>query len=217
MAGFFTDCSFKCIGEQPKVLLVHQRCQQHRQCMHCRCHLPVSLTPAKHRNNRISLRIFEKNQNRLIGLSTGARRCCLKKKTRGKKSRGTVPLNRPPEIKRSPAWPWSAVRWGSSQHSNQFLVPGRVECGGMRVLSRASSLTLSKCSTYICCRTVLGRFLKPHHSITHLPNTGRGEFTPREIKVKTERTPVVYRLLDPSWIRVNGRTLIFKFKWGTSA
>ncbi len=51
---FFTDCSFKCTGELPKVLLVHQRCQRHRQCMHCRCHWyrrrhasPVSLTPAK--------------------------------------------------------------------------------------------------------------------------------------------------------------------------
>jgi hypothetical protein len=29
----------------------------------------------------------------LLGLSTGARRSCLKKKTRGKKSRGTVPLS----------------------------------------------------------------------------------------------------------------------------
>ncbi len=42
MACFFTDCSFKGIGELPKVLLVHQRCQRHWQCMHFRC-----LTPAK--------------------------------------------------------------------------------------------------------------------------------------------------------------------------
>ncbi len=54
--------------------------------------LPVSLTPAKHRNNRISPRICEKKLKSLLGLSTGARRSCLKKKTRGKKSRGTVPL-----------------------------------------------------------------------------------------------------------------------------
>ncbi len=54
MACFFTDWSFKCIGELPKVLLVHQRCQWHRQYMHCWCHWhrrrhasPVSLTPAK--------------------------------------------------------------------------------------------------------------------------------------------------------------------------
>ncbi len=54
MACFFTDCSFKDIGKLPKVLLVHHRCQWHRQCMHRRCHwhrrrhsLPVSLTPAK--------------------------------------------------------------------------------------------------------------------------------------------------------------------------
>jgi hypothetical protein len=31
-----------------------------------------------------------------------------------------------------------------SQHSNQFLVAGRVECGGWRVRSRAYSLALSK-------------------------------------------------------------------------
>ncbi len=54
MACFFTGCSFKGIHELPKVLLVHQRCQRHWQCMHCRCHWhrqrhvsPVSLTPAK--------------------------------------------------------------------------------------------------------------------------------------------------------------------------
>jgi hypothetical protein len=29
----------------------------------------------------------------LLGLSTGARRSCLKKKTRGEKSGGTVPLS----------------------------------------------------------------------------------------------------------------------------
>ncbi len=43
MACFLTDCSFKGIGELPKVLLVHQRCQQHRR----RHASPVSLTPAK--------------------------------------------------------------------------------------------------------------------------------------------------------------------------
>ncbi len=54
MACFFTDCSFKGIHELPKVLLVHQQCQRHRQCMHCRCHWHrqihaslVSLTLAK--------------------------------------------------------------------------------------------------------------------------------------------------------------------------
>jgi hypothetical protein len=35
------------------------------------------------------------------------------------------------------------------------------------------------------------RFPKPQRSITHLPDTGRGEFTPRESEVKTERTLVV--------------------------
>jgi hypothetical protein len=51
---------------------------------------------------------------------------------------------RPPEGRSSPAWPWSTVRCGASQHSNQFLVMGRVECGGWRVLSRARSLALNK-------------------------------------------------------------------------
>jgi hypothetical protein len=51
---------------------------------------------------------------------------------------------RPPEGRSSPAWPWSTVRCGTSQHSNQFLVMGRVECGGWRVLSRARSLALNK-------------------------------------------------------------------------
>ncbi len=54
MACFFTICSFKGVGELPEVRLVHQRCQRHRQCMHCWCHWDrgmhatlVSLTPAK--------------------------------------------------------------------------------------------------------------------------------------------------------------------------
>jgi hypothetical protein len=51
------------------------------------------MTPAKHQNNRISPRIFDKKSKSLLGLSTWARRSYLKKKTRGKKSRGTVPLS----------------------------------------------------------------------------------------------------------------------------
>ncbi len=43
MACFFTDCSFKGIGELPEVRLVHQRCQRHRRMQAT----PVSLTPAK--------------------------------------------------------------------------------------------------------------------------------------------------------------------------
>jgi hypothetical protein len=66
---------------------------------------PVSLTPvmsivcitgvidtgdAPEKSN-ISANIFKKSKL-LLGLSTGARRSCLKKKTRGEKSGGTVPL-----------------------------------------------------------------------------------------------------------------------------
>ncbi len=35
---------------------------------------------------------------------------------------------------------------------------------------------------------------------TYAPNTGRGEFTPRESEVKTKRTPVVYGLPGPGLI-----------------
>ena len=49
-------------------------------------------------------------------------------------------------------------------------------------------------------RTVLGRFPKPQRSMTHYANTGRGEFTPRESEVKTERTPVLNILLRPRLI-----------------
>jgi hypothetical protein len=38
---------------------------------------------------------IQKNSKSLLGLSTGARRSCLKKKTRGEKSGGTVPLKGP--------------------------------------------------------------------------------------------------------------------------
>jgi hypothetical protein len=43
--------------------------------------------------SNISANIREKSKS-LLGLSTGARRSCLKKKTRGEKSGGTVPLSK---------------------------------------------------------------------------------------------------------------------------
>jgi hypothetical protein len=49
-------------------------------------------------------------------------------------------------------------------------------------------------------RTILGRFPKPQRSMTHYTNTGRGEFTPRENEVKTERTPVLNILPGPRLI-----------------
>ncbi len=102
---------------------------------------------------------------------------------------------RPPERGRSPAGLWSAVRCGVSQHSNQFLVSGHLECGGRRVLSRAGlSLFLSVIHNVA---TPLWKILKPQRSITHLPDTGKGEFTPRESEVKTERTLVVKELPGP--------------------
>jgi hypothetical protein len=65
---------------------------------------PVSMTPVMHafagvnvtgdapEKSNISANIRKKSKS-LLGLSTEARRNCLKKKTRGEKSGGTVPLN----------------------------------------------------------------------------------------------------------------------------
>ncbi len=69
-----------------------RRCQWHRRCMS----LPVSLTPLMHQLN-ISANIRKKSKSSL-GLPTGARRSCLKKKNRGEKSGGTVPLNKPSNL-----------------------------------------------------------------------------------------------------------------------
>ncbi len=80
------------------------------------------------------------------------------------------------------------------QHFNQFLVPGRVECRGRRVLSLAgfwlflSIVILPQCSGWIPGQQC---------SITHLPDTGTGEFTPHESEVNTARTPVVNELHGP--------------------
>jgi hypothetical protein len=52
---------------------------------------------------------------------------------------------RPPEGRRSPARMWSTVCAQGQSEFNQFQVPGCVECGGWRILSRAHSLALSKC------------------------------------------------------------------------
>jgi hypothetical protein len=49
-------------------------------------------------------------------------------------------------------------------------------------------------------RIVLGRFPKPQRFMTRYENTGRGEFTPRESEVKTERTPVLNTLPGPRLI-----------------
>ncbi len=93
-------------------------------------------------------------------------------------------------------WAMVPVQCSASQHSDQFLVQGYVQCGGRQVLSRAGHLLF------------LSVLMLPHHSgqipetaafYTYMPNTGRGEFTPRESEVKTERTLVVYGLLGP-WL-----------------
>ncbi len=56
------------------------------------CFAGVNDTGDAPEKSNISANIKKKSKS-LLGLSTGARRSCLKKKTRGKKSGGTVPLN----------------------------------------------------------------------------------------------------------------------------
>jgi hypothetical protein len=81
-----------------------------------------------------------------------------------------------PKRRRSSARPWSTV------------VPGRVEWGGRRVLSRAgfslilSILILPHCSGRIPETAAL-------YNVTHLPDTGRGEFTHCKSEIKTEQIP----------------------------
>jgi hypothetical protein len=76
-------------------------------------------------------------------------------------------------------------------------------CGPRRVRgvtgSQSGPLSLSFL-LYSWRRTVLGRFPKPQRSMTHYANTGRGEFTPRESEIKTERTPVLNILPRPRLI-----------------
>jgi hypothetical protein len=56
------------------------------------CFASVNDTGKASEKMNISANIFKKLKS-LLGLSTGARRSCLKKKTRGEKSGGTVPLS----------------------------------------------------------------------------------------------------------------------------
>jgi hypothetical protein len=58
------------------------------------CFAGVNDTGEAPEKSNISANIRKKLKS-LLGLSTGARRRCLKKKTRGEKSGGTVPLNKP--------------------------------------------------------------------------------------------------------------------------
>ncbi len=81
----------------------------------------------------------------------------------------------------------SAVRHQSTFQSVSGHGPHRV--WGMAG-SQSGPLSLSFL-LYSWRRTVLGRFLKPQRSMTHYAKTGRGEFTPHENEVKTERTPVL--------------------------
>jgi hypothetical protein len=79
-----------------------------------------------------------------------------------------------------------SVVWCQS-NSDQFLVPGRVEYGGLVSLF-LSVLMLLHCS---------GQIPETAALYTYTPNIRRGEFTPRESEVKTEQTPVVYGYPGP--------------------
>jgi hypothetical protein len=56
------------------------------------CFADVVDTSKAPEKSNISANIPKKSKS-LLGMSTGTRRSCLKKKTRGEKSRGTVPLS----------------------------------------------------------------------------------------------------------------------------
>ncbi len=99
---------------------------------------------------------------------------------------------RPPERGRSPTGPWSAVRCDVSQHSNPFLVPGRIECKGTRALSQAGFLLFWT------------KVILPHRS-GWIPETAAVYYTSARYQKRwvntlwkrgiTERTPVVHGLL----------------------
>ncbi len=66
------------------------------------CFASVNDTGEAPEKSNIFVNIRKKSKS-LLGLSTGARRSCLKKKTRGEKSGGTVP------------WNWSMLCWNGSK------------------------------------------------------------------------------------------------------
>ncbi len=86
---------------------------------------------------------------------------------------------------------WAVVRTAVRRQST-FQSVSSWGLRRMRGVAGSQSGPLSLTFLVYCWRrTVLCRFTKPQCSMTHYAKTGRGEFTPREMEVKTERTPVL--------------------------
>jgi hypothetical protein len=95
-------------------------------------------------------------------------------------STGEVPLDRTPQRVAPPVnIPisfWSQAAWSVERS---------------RVLSRASLSLSLNVEMFSHCSGQIPKTIVLYYTCV---NTGRGEFTPRESEVKTQRTPIVYRL-----------------------
>ncbi len=91
--------------------------------------------------SNISANIRKKSKS-LLGLSTGARRSCLKKKTRGKKSGGTVTLRR-----------WNVWAAFLSLNSIQIFEEAKWRnCRHLRYVRQCCRSALKKCGYGYGCR-----------------------------------------------------------------
>jgi hypothetical protein len=107
---------------------------------------------------------------------------------------------RPPKSRRTLDALWLAIHHCASQDSLQFPVPRYTECGGGgSSVGTVLSLFLSGDRWR---HAILGYLPKLQLSITHLANTGRGKFTPRENEVKISWPVIFGDFPDPGSIRV---------------
>jgi hypothetical protein len=107
--------------------------------------------------------------------------------------------SRPPDCERSPTGLWSAVRCGASQHSDQILVQGCVECGGGKFsVGPALLLFLS----VVC--NVAAPFLAYFWNRSATPAKDRERWVYTSWKQGQKRTGPgrLMDFLNPGWIRV---------------
>jgi hypothetical protein len=98
---------------------------------------------------------------------------------------------------------WAVVHSAVQRQSTFQSVSGRGPRRVRGVAGSQSGLLSLSFLLYSWRCTILGRFQKPQRSMTsmtHYAKAGRGEFTPRESEVKTERTPVLNVLPAPQLI-----------------
>ncbi len=112
---------------------------------------------------------------------------------------------RPPECRRSPAVPWSALLCSSSQHSSQFLVLGRAECRGRWVHSWSAFFALT-------CTEVVALFWSDFRNCSVLLHTCRilGEVGLHLMTVRSKLKGPWYLtdFLDPGSLRVKHETTL---------